>query len=131
MSIEFAITKRGKVGGMKLVANVKVTENVIEFETHDKNVTFYWSLTVQKSRTRGLLHGSCREMLIDDACGSSTDISMSAMAMLRQLLNEKEWTALLMAQRAPLSHSWSHSHSSSFPKSYSQTPRTFAQSSVR
>ena len=51
---------------MKLVANVKVTENVIEFETHDKNVTFYWSLTVQKSRTRGLLHGSCREMLIDE-----------------------------------------------------------------
>ena len=51
---------------MKLVANVKVTENVIEFETHDKNVTFYWSLTVQKSRNRGLLHGSCREMLIDE-----------------------------------------------------------------
>jgi hypothetical protein len=66
VSIEFAITKRGKVGGMKLVANVKVTENVIEFETHDKNVTFYWSLTVQKSRNRGLLHGSCREMLIDE-----------------------------------------------------------------
>src|SRR5258708_6400279 len=48
------------------VANVKVTENVIEFETHDKNDTFYWSLTVQKNRNQGLLHGSCREMLIDE-----------------------------------------------------------------
>src|SRR6266702_2026629 len=49
------------------IANVKViTENVIEFETHDKNDTFYWSLTVQKNRNRGLLHGSCREMLIDE-----------------------------------------------------------------
>ena len=47
------------------IANVKTTENVIEFETHDKNETFYWSLTVRTSRNRGLLHGSCREMLID------------------------------------------------------------------
>jgi hypothetical protein len=39
---------------------------VIEFETHDKNETFYWSLTVQKSRNRGLPHGSCGEMLIDE-----------------------------------------------------------------
>lgn len=48
------------------ILNVKVTENVIEFETHDKNDTFYWSLTVEKNRTRGLLHGSCREMLVDE-----------------------------------------------------------------
>ena len=48
------------------IANVKVTENVIEFETHDKNDTFYWSLTVQENRKRGLLHGRCREMLIDE-----------------------------------------------------------------
>ena len=48
------------------IANVKVTENVIEFATHDKNDTFYWSLTLQKNRNRGLLHGSCREMLIDE-----------------------------------------------------------------
>ena len=46
------------------IANVKVTENMIEFETHDKNDTFYWSLRVHRSR--GLLHGSCREMLIDE-----------------------------------------------------------------
>jgi hypothetical protein len=48
------------------IANVKVTENVIEFETHDQNDTFYWSLTVQKNRNRGLLHGRCREMLIEE-----------------------------------------------------------------
>jgi hypothetical protein len=48
------------------IANVKVAENVIEFEAHDKNNTFYWTLTVQKNRNRGLLHGSCREMLIDE-----------------------------------------------------------------
>ena len=48
------------------LANVKTTENVIEFETHDKNDAFYWSLTVRTNRNRGLLHGSCREMLIDE-----------------------------------------------------------------
>ena len=48
------------------IANVKVTESVIEFETQDKNDTFYWSLTLKKNRNRGLLHGSCREMLIDE-----------------------------------------------------------------
>jgi len=49
------------------IAIVNITENVIEFETHDKNDTFYWSLTVQKNRNRGLLHGRCREMLIDES----------------------------------------------------------------
>jgi hypothetical protein len=48
------------------ILNVKVTDNVIEFEAHDKNDTFYWSLTVQKNANRGLLHGSCREMLVDE-----------------------------------------------------------------
>jgi hypothetical protein len=48
------------------IANVEVTENVIEFESHYKNDTFYWSLTVQKNGNQGLLHGSCREMLIDE-----------------------------------------------------------------
>jgi hypothetical protein len=47
-------------------ANVKVMQNVIEFETHDNNSAFYWRLAVQNNRTRGLLHGSCREMLIDE-----------------------------------------------------------------
>jgi hypothetical protein len=47
------------------ILNLKVTENVIEFETHDKNGTFYWRLTVQNPN-RGLLHGSCGEMLIDE-----------------------------------------------------------------
>jgi hypothetical protein len=46
--------------------NVKVTDNVIEYETRDRNETFHWSLTVQKKRGQGLLHGSCREMLIDE-----------------------------------------------------------------
>ena len=48
------------------IANVRVTENVIEFETQDMNSTFYWSLSVQKNPNRGLLHGSCGEMLIDE-----------------------------------------------------------------
>ena len=42
-----------------------VSGNVLEFETLLKADTFYWSLTV-KTGTRGLLHGSCREMLIDE-----------------------------------------------------------------
>ena len=47
------------------ILNLRVTHNAIEFETHDKEATFYWTLTVQK-HDRGLLHGSCREMLIDE-----------------------------------------------------------------
>lgn len=48
------------------IVNVKITEHVIEFETDYENDTFYWNLTVQKNLNRGLLHGSCREMLIDE-----------------------------------------------------------------
>src|SRR5258708_19216227 len=47
------------------VANVKVTENVIEFETHDKNDTFYCSLTVHKNPNQALLHPLSRELLIN------------------------------------------------------------------
>ena len=46
--------------------NIKVTDRAIEFETHDENDTFYWSLTLQENSKRGLLHGSSREMLIDE-----------------------------------------------------------------
>jgi hypothetical protein len=48
------------------ILNLKITENVMEFETRDKNSVFYWSLTLQKNRKRGLLHGSCGEMLVDE-----------------------------------------------------------------
>src|SRR6266851_6445103 len=48
------------------ILNVKITENVVDFETHDKGDTFYWTLTLQKKHARALLHGSCREMLIDE-----------------------------------------------------------------
>lgn len=48
------------------ILNVKITENVMEFEAPYKNSIFYWSLTLQKNRNRGLLHGSCGEMLVDE-----------------------------------------------------------------
>jgi hypothetical protein len=48
------------------ILNVKDTENVIAFETYDKGDTFYWTLTLLGKRNRALLHGSCREMLIDE-----------------------------------------------------------------
>lgn len=47
------------------ILNLKVNDSVIEFETHDKGGTFYWSLTLQNS-DRALLHGNCKEMLIDE-----------------------------------------------------------------
>jgi hypothetical protein len=50
------------------ILNAKASGNVIEFETVLKADTFYWSLTVKKTGSRrGLLHGSCREMLIDES----------------------------------------------------------------
>jgi len=48
------------------ILNVTINGYLIEFETHDKNDTFHWSLTLKKNRDRALLHGSCREMLIDE-----------------------------------------------------------------
>jgi hypothetical protein len=49
------------------ILNAKASGNVVEFETSLKADTFYWSLTVKKPGDRGLLHGSCREMLIDES----------------------------------------------------------------
>jgi len=50
------------------ILNAKASGNVIEFETVLKADTFYWSLTAKKTGSRrGLLHGSCREMLIDES----------------------------------------------------------------
>jgi hypothetical protein len=45
--------------------NLKITENVMDFETHG-NGFCYWSLTLQRNNKRGLLHGSCGEMLVDE-----------------------------------------------------------------
>ena len=48
------------------ILNLKTTENVIEFETHENGLCF-WSLKLQRNRTRGLLHAGCpTEMLIDE-----------------------------------------------------------------
>ncbi len=52
---------------MKLpILNLKISENVMEFETRDKNDIFYWSLTLQRNPERGMLHGSSGEMLVDE-----------------------------------------------------------------
>jgi hypothetical protein len=49
------------------ILNAKASGNVIEFETVLKTDTFHWNLTVKKTgSSRGLLHGSCREMLIGE-----------------------------------------------------------------
>jgi hypothetical protein len=48
------------------ILNLKITENVMEFETHGSGPCF-WSLTLQRNRNRGLLHGDCpTEMLVDE-----------------------------------------------------------------
>ncbi|HKN34399.1 MAG TPA: hypothetical protein VJX16_14270 [Terriglobales bacterium] len=48
------------------ILNLKITENVMEFETHGSGLCF-WSLKLQRNRNRGLLHGGCpAEMLIDE-----------------------------------------------------------------
>ena len=60
------------------ILNAKTSGNVIEFETVDKNDTFYWSLTVKKAgSSRGQLHGSCREMLIDESVTKREVIGIS------------------------------------------------------
>ena len=50
------------------ILNAKASGNVIEFETPASGDTFYWSLALKKTgSSRGLLHGSFHEMLIDEA----------------------------------------------------------------
>jgi hypothetical protein len=48
------------------ILNLKISENVMEFETRDKNDIFNWSLTLRRDPERGLLHGSSGEMLVDE-----------------------------------------------------------------
>jgi hypothetical protein len=48
------------------IVNLNIKENVMEFETRDKNDMFYWSLTLRRNPDRGLLHGSSGEMLVDE-----------------------------------------------------------------
>jgi hypothetical protein len=48
------------------ILNLKITENVMEFETHENGLCF-WSLKLRRDRTQGLLHAGCpAEMLIDE-----------------------------------------------------------------
>jgi hypothetical protein len=48
------------------ILNLKITENVMEFETHIDGLCF-WSLTLQRDRNRGLLHGGCPgKMMLDE-----------------------------------------------------------------
>jgi len=50
------------------ILNVKASGNVIKFESTVSGDIFYWNLTLKKSGSnRALLHGSCREMLIDES----------------------------------------------------------------
>ncbi len=48
------------------ILNLKITENVMEFETHGSGLCF-WSLELQKNRNRAMLHRGCPpEMLMDE-----------------------------------------------------------------
>ncbi len=46
-------------------SNFHESGNALEFETNDKLDTWCWHLSLS-SKTKGLLHGSVREMLIDE-----------------------------------------------------------------
>jgi len=47
------------------VIGPRLNEAALEFETTLRNDTFFWRLTL-RSKTKALLHGSMREMLIDE-----------------------------------------------------------------
>jgi hypothetical protein len=77
ITVDIAFTE-GKVSGTVVfldphndrremaASNFHESGNALEFETKDeKEGTWYWRLTLA-SKTRGLLHGSVREMLIDE-----------------------------------------------------------------
>jgi len=50
------------------ILNAKALGDVIEFETLVNADRFYWSLTLKRTgSSRGLLHGSFHEMLVDEA----------------------------------------------------------------
>jgi hypothetical protein len=46
-------------------SNFHESGNALEFETKDEHYTWSWRLTLH-GRTKGLLHGSVHEMLIDE-----------------------------------------------------------------
>jgi hypothetical protein len=76
ITVEIAFTE-GKVTGAVVflgpqryrcemaASNFHESGNTLEFETNDKLDTWCWRLTLA-SKTKGLLHGSVREMLIDE-----------------------------------------------------------------
>jgi len=47
------------------MVNLRLNKGALEFETTDRNDTFYWHLTMRGKR-KGFLHGSMHEMLIDE-----------------------------------------------------------------
>jgi hypothetical protein len=47
------------------ISNPEERGPALEFETKDQDATFYWRLTLVDKK-KGLLHGSMREMLIDE-----------------------------------------------------------------
>lgn len=47
------------------ISNPTEGGNALEFETKDRNDTFYCRLTLN-GKTKGLLHGSVKGMLIDE-----------------------------------------------------------------
>ena len=48
------------------IINPELSENALEFQTKIRNDTFDWRLTLKKGNREGLLHGSIREMVIDE-----------------------------------------------------------------
>jgi len=76
ITLNIAVTE-GKAGGTVVIqgpgkgqlemaiSNSQKNGNALEFETKDRDATFYWRLTLVGKR-KGLLHGTMREMLIDE-----------------------------------------------------------------
>ncbi len=48
------------------ILNVELHNDTLGFETKDRDATFHWRLTLEKSVRKGQLHGSIGEMLIDE-----------------------------------------------------------------
>jgi hypothetical protein len=63
------------------IANLNIKENVMEFETRDKDNIFYWSLTLRRNPDRGLLHGS-RNASRRTGTKAATNSSMRVMAIV-------------------------------------------------
>jgi hypothetical protein len=48
------------------IFNIKLSGQILEFETKLRNDVFDWRLTLQKGNKKGLLHGSIGEMVVDE-----------------------------------------------------------------